>query len=334
MVPMAEADVNGFDLVELVDPVDLVDLGAAHVIDAGDAWFELDGTDRVGRVVASFRRAVYVDLGDAVLAIVSADAPPGPIHLRVGALARPAPGSRVSLVGPVPASARWRPPALDAALLRRGADAARRTITATATSGLTDHPALEVAESALGRGDLRAAVDALGGLGPGLTPAGDDVLGGLFVVLAAAGHEERELLEAAAGARTHAISRSFLTWAARGQAVEPVHLLLGALARTDPVAIERHREAVLALGHTSGADLLLGLCLGLGALQGADQVIAGGSTRAHWGPPSPPVRSTTAVREPARTADSMSCGSTRSSISLARLNISNFPCGPTLPHVR
>jgi hypothetical protein len=324
---MAEADVHRVELV------DLVDLGAAGVIDAGDAWFELDGSDRVGRVVASLRRAVYVDLGGAVLAVVSADAPPGPIHLRVGGLSRPAPGSRVSLVGPVPASARWRKPALDAALFRRRADEARRSLRAI-PSALAGHPAVEVAESAVGRGDLAAAVAALTGLGPGLTPAGDDVLGGLFVVLAAGGHDERELLEAAAGARTHAISRSFLAWAARGQAVEPVHLLLGALMRTDPVAIERHREAVLALGHTSGADLLLGLRLGLGALQGADQVSAGGSTRAHRGPPSPPVRSTTAVREPARIAASMSCGPIRSSISFARRNISNSPFGPTSPHVR
>ena len=106
----------------------------------------------------------------------------------------------------------------------------------------------------------------LAGRGPGLTPAGDDVLAGLLLVLAIAGHDRAELERAAASARTHAISRAFLLWAARGQPVAPVHHLLAALVDGDGVAIERHRSAVAALGQTSGADLLLGLRLGLGAL--------------------------------------------------------------------
>ena len=111
-------------------------------------------------------------------------------------------------------------------------------------------------------------VAVLAGRGPGLTPAGDDVLAGLLLVLAIAGRDRAELERAAAAARTHAISRAFLLWAARGQSVAPVHHLLAALAGGDGVAAERHRSAVAALGQTSGADVLLGLRLGLGALAG------------------------------------------------------------------
>jgi hypothetical protein len=261
---MARADVD--DVVAL----HVIDLATAGVIDAGDAWFELlgpgPGEPSDGQVVASSRRAVYVETGGTILALVSAGAPPGPIHLRVETLPRLAPGSRVRLGGQLPVTAQWRPPTLDADLLRRHACTARRSLTETAASGLAGHRAVEVAEWAVGRGDLPRAVGALAGLGPGLTPSGDDVLSGLLVVLAVAGHEGRELREAVDGAPTHAISRAFLTWAARGQAVEPVHRLLGALTRSDAAAARRHQEAVLTLGHTSGADLLLGLRLGLGAL--------------------------------------------------------------------
>jgi hypothetical protein len=233
-------------------------------------------------VLASFRRAVYVEVGHTVLVLVTADAPPGPVHLRVRELPRPEPNAMVALtertlaVGDVlvdmggmdgPNGSRWwRPPHIDANLLRRSADAARRSLIAADGSDLADHPELSVADSALQRCDLSAVVAALAGLGAGLTPAGDDVLAGLLVVLATAGHDEGMLREAVAGVRTHAISRAFLTWAARGQGVEPVHLLLAALSQRDHAAARRHQDAVLALGHTSGADLLLGLRLGLGAL--------------------------------------------------------------------
>jgi hypothetical protein len=259
-------------------------------IDAGAAWSELLGRHGHGRVLATFRRGVYVEMegeidGDAddgtdddrhrVVALTSIDVPPGPLHLRVDPLPRPAVGDVVT-VAPATLDVAgvaveldglhpWRPRALDAALLRHHAAAARRTL-GPFRSDLAGHSAVTSAVAALDGGDLSGVVVLLSGLGSGLTPAGDDVLAGLFVVLAAAGVDQGMLTEAAAGARTHAISRAFLRWAARGQAVEPVHLLLGALASSDRAGACAHQQAVLALGHTSGADLLLGLRLGLDAL--------------------------------------------------------------------
>ena len=177
-------------------------------------------------MLASSRRAVYIETGGTVLALVSASAPPGPIHLRVPA---PCPARRGAGSGwtgsflSVPGGARRRSTPTSYGATRHSA----WSLTETAESGLAGHPAVNVAEWAVGRGDLPAAVGALAGLGPGLTPSGDDVLGGLLVVLAVVGYEGRELRNAVDGAPTHAISRAFLTWAANGQAVEPVHRLLG-----------------------------------------------------------------------------------------------------------
>ena len=93
----------------------------------------------------------------------------------------------------------------------------------------------------------------------------------MVLVLALAG-ASREELRGVEHARTHPISLAFLRWAARGQAVEPVHRLLGAVVDGDRASVRRHEAAVAALGHTSGADLLLGVWLGL-------RHITAGSTR-------------------------------------------------------
>ena len=231
-----------------------------------------------GRVVASFRRAAYVELAGSVLAVTAADVPPGPLHLRLSALPRLQVGdpmvataahltigthtvARAELVG-------WRPPVVPGPALAARSGAGMDLLPEAGSSALAGDPAAAALPDALRRGDLSAAVAVLAGRGPGLTPAGDDVLAGLVLVLAIAGHDRAELERAATAARTHAISRAFLLWAARGQSVAPVHHLLAALADGDGVAVERHRSAVAALGQTSGADVLLGLRLGLGALAG------------------------------------------------------------------
>ena len=114
--------------------------------------------------------------------------------------------------------------------------------------------------------DLTQDVAALVGLGQGLTPSGDDVLCGLALALGQSGAwaARRTALVSAIEASAHAtvpLSASFLADACRGQARSQVHQLITALANgTDvPGAV----EAVLAIGHRSGYDLLTGLLSGL-----------------------------------------------------------------------
>lgn len=127
---------------------------------------------------------------------------------------------------------------------------------------------------ALAAGDPSPAVRALLGVGAGLTPGGDDVLAGLLVGLRAAGRDvERAAIAAALGEdlpdRTTALSADLLRLAAAGHAMTPVLTLLGALhgqssgAAPTPARIRTATAAVLEIGHTSGADLLTGLQLGL-----------------------------------------------------------------------
>jgi hypothetical protein len=122
-------------------------------------------------------------------------------------------------------------------------------------------------------GDPAGARDAarrLIGAGPGLTPAGDDVLAGLVGCgLAVARTLERPALGCAAdlalfGAgialdardRTTTISAALLRTAAAGAVAGPVAAWLRALSR--PAVLERASDEVLAIGATSGRDLLVG----------------------------------------------------------------------------
>ncbi|MBV9279059.1 MAG: DUF2877 domain-containing protein [Chloroflexi bacterium] len=139
---------------------------------------------------------------------------------------------------------------------------------------------------ALLRGDERAMRShALGllGLGPGLTPAGDDLLCGLLAGLGVLGERTPGLrlwsarrvtvLDAAigqaAGARTTALSRTLLHYAARSLAVEPLLDLLCTLGSGEPPS---GRDQLLAIGHSSGGDMLAG------ALLAARAVLQGGGS--------------------------------------------------------
>jgi hypothetical protein len=161
---------------------------------------------------------------------------------------------------------RWQPPVVEPARLRAVAEHVGARLERARHSALAADPVIERARAALLRGDVDAVVAGLGGRGVGLTPAGDDVLAGALVVLALAAVAPADLVRAAASARTHPLALAFLRWAARGQSVAPVHQLLVALAAGDDEGISRHQQHVAELGHTSGADLLLGLRLGFSAL--------------------------------------------------------------------
>jgi hypothetical protein len=124
---------------------------------------------------------------------------------------------------------------------------------------------------ALERADLETARvqgDALVGLGQGLTPSGDDVLVGLFAVLHLPGgpcERFRDLgrqIVARAAQRTHAISLCALRAAAEGRVRARVATLLSALIAGERETMLVALRAVLAIGSTSGRDIVAGIALG------------------------------------------------------------------------
>ena len=125
--------------------------------------------------------------------------------------------------------------------------------------------------AALCRGDLAAASAhgrAMIGMGPGLTPSGDDFLVGLFAVLQLPGNPAycREDFCVAAIAdierRTNAISAAALKAAARGRVRESIQSLLGELMAGTREGVTTALAPVLAIGSTSGADIVAGIVAG------------------------------------------------------------------------
>jgi len=111
-------------------------------------------------------------------------------------------------------------------------------------------------------------VAALVGRGPGLTPSGDDALAGALLVAHALG--AGEALPDAVRTRlaaTTAVSAALLAAAADGYAAHPVVALVDAAVAADPDAVRRALPAVLAIGHTSGADTVTGIRAALTTLR-------------------------------------------------------------------
>lgn len=108
------------------------------------------------------------------------------------------------------------------------------------------------------------------GRGPGATPSGDDIVAGVLFGLyqTTTGAQRRRVrglgdrvVRAAAG-RTTTVSRALLAQATRGRASESARQTLQALvapAATEPGARTDAAAALVETGHTSGADLLVGI---------------------------------------------------------------------------
>ena len=110
------------------------------------------------------------------------------------------------------------------------------------------------------------AVAGLVGRGAGLTPSGDDALAGALLVAHALG--AGQALADAVRARLHAttaVSAALLDAAADGYAARPVVTLVDAAVAADPDAVRRALPAVLAIGHSSGADTVTGIRAALAA---------------------------------------------------------------------
>ncbi|MDQ6522508.1 DUF2877 domain-containing protein [Nocardioides sp. LHD-245] len=105
-----------------------------------------------------------------------------------------------------------------------------------------------------------AGVRALVGRGDGLTPVGDDVLCGWLVTTRAGGRDTTAIADAVRAhlPRTTGLSATLLRHAVDGEAITPFRT---ALAVGDAAAV----AALLAVGHTSGAGMLLGAHLALSA---------------------------------------------------------------------
>jgi len=122
------------------------------------------------------------------------------------------------------------------------------------------------------RSQVARGARTLAGLGPGLTPSGDDVLVGCLLALAALpdvdGASMREAIAFSARHRTTHISTAYLDAAARGEASEAWHRLVTAMGTPDAVRVISAGRQVLAVGETSGSDMLGGFVLASRALLG------------------------------------------------------------------
>lgn len=136
--------------------------------------------------------------------------------------------------------------------------------------GLAGHgaePLLERLRAALALDDpvaVAAACAPLVGLGRGLTPAGDDLVAGVLGVAALAG---LPCVAPPLAGRTTLLGATQIAHAAAGALIEPLHRVVAALlaGHAPPAAA---RKQLLALGHSSGADMLAGAHLALAALSG------------------------------------------------------------------
>jgi hypothetical protein len=140
------------------------------------------------------------------------------------------------------------------------------------------HGAIVKLSEATRRFDLHAAgqgAERLVGLGAGGTPAGDDLLVGYLAGLWASVGGDRPRTGFAAGLadlirglgeRTNDVSRIYLEAAAEGEVSERLADVVRSIAEGEarPI-VTAAAAAAIAVGHSSGADGILGLLLGLAA---------------------------------------------------------------------
>jgi len=257
-------------------------------------WLARDALARTAgraRVVARLARSAYVEAGDALIWIGTAD---GPRHGRAVLVDTPIPplvaGDVVTLRLDAPV---WRPECVT--VERRGVtDAAITNAACSLLLSLHDvgipegfatlltgvalafpfdgaAPAARALAQASHDGDAdaaaRAALDLIG-WGPGLTPAGDDYVGGVFFAHAMLDRGDSrarwriagETIAAHARQATHPISAVLLGDLVAGRGHEPLHDVVRALADGGPLPelIDAARR-LTRIGHSSGWDMLAGL---------------------------------------------------------------------------
>ena len=243
----------------------------------------LAGPSRPGLVLASFPTALYLSVGEhhEVLPVVASDALMLPTAARLSAPGRDLvwgvdpgdtvtvgrsgirlPGWRVRLVR------EWRPARVRAVPRLAGPDllaAVADTMSCHAsTPDLVDQATAVCRAARCGdQAEVRRGAGQLLGAGLGLTPSGDDVLCAVLLVLNGVGDPGPvALLGKVVQDRwtcTTSLSASLLDAARRGYAVPEVAALVDCALRGDHAGAREALTSTLAIGHSSGRDLVAGL---------------------------------------------------------------------------
>ena len=243
----------------------------------------LTGPSRPGLVLASFPTALYLSVGEhhEVLPVVASDALMLPTAARLSAPGRDLvwgvdrgdtvtvgrsgirlPGWRVRLVREWrPARVRAVPQLAEPDLLAEVADILSRH---ASTPDLVDQATAVCRAARCGdEAEVRRGAGQLLGAGQGLTPGGDDVLCAVLLALNGVGDPGPVALLGKAvqdrWTRTTSLSASLLDAARRGYAVPAVAALVERALRGDLAGAREALTSTLAIGHSSGRDLVAGL---------------------------------------------------------------------------
>lgn len=247
-------------------------------------------------VLATLSDSIYLEARDEIVWLGHEGAsrhPRAVLVPRASPMPAPRPGSLLSI--DARAARSWKPaePRLGPEASRAVLTGCRALLAALDALGVPDgfgallagaHPSFPLAglaarsgalALACGRDDARAAAEAattLLGAGPGLTPAGDDYVGGAFfvrVLLARAGAANGPAWRAAAAGvlhaarrATHPISAALLGDLLEGHGWEPLHDLAEALTGGAPGSALAAARRLVAIGHSSGWDILAGFLAG------------------------------------------------------------------------
>ncbi|WP_310962542.1 oxamate carbamoyltransferase subunit AllH family protein [Nocardioides terrisoli] len=240
---------------------------------------QLTGPSRHGRVIHVGDDAVYVQIRDRCIGLLSSNAVHVPCGIRTIAGATAARVSvgdpaatghgRLQVAGLVVVVARLVE--LDIPWSIEDAERAHADLLADGPVRTTELPAEALVGLTAGDPD---SVGSLLGRGSGLTPLGDDVLSGWLVTARCVGHPGLESVAGRIGQlarRTTTLSAELLRCACDGEAPPPLRIVLAALAAGDRAALARAIDGLRAVGHTSGTGLLLGCRLAVaGVATGAE----------------------------------------------------------------
>ena len=244
-------------------------------------------------MLAGFDAAPYARASGEIIWIGHGDVAMHPRAVVLERAARVAAGDRLDARALTP----WRPSALPrganvAAALRSGGVVLARNLPRLAhptgfalllAGGVPPFPfdravaQVRAFARAFDGGDSQSACEAglpLLGLGPGLTPAGDDLVGAaLFArrTMAAAPSEAAawarvaaRLIEAARE-RSHPVAAALFRDLATLQSFAPLHrLAAGLAAQADDDEVLDAMRALVAIGHSSGFEMLAGFMIGIG----------------------------------------------------------------------